>query len=128
MVFEKNWENMEGQFELQNSGPSEVGFERPTLYKLWKFKFEMCRRRFTSVAMAMCGGMRRHHRRREIGAPFVDCFLHLSTFVYICLCLSIANQHPSASFQTQLNVRVTQTRVRRPVDFRIGYWSGTRRR
>jgi hypothetical protein len=35
-------------------------------YKLWKF--EMCRRRFTSVSMAMCGGMRRHHRRREIGA------------------------------------------------------------
>jgi hypothetical protein len=30
-VFEKNWEDVEGQFELQNSGLSEVGFGRPTL-------------------------------------------------------------------------------------------------
>ena len=32
MIFKKKWENMESKFELQNLGPSEVGFERPTLY------------------------------------------------------------------------------------------------
>ena len=38
-VFERIWENVEGQFDLQNSGPSEVGFERPILYFAVHFFF-----------------------------------------------------------------------------------------